>query len=338
MTGWNNNDGDIFAFDDIAYYDYQNGSPEDVPDLTHSQPASEPLSRFNSSNGNSNRSDPEHQYLSPMNESFYDQRHYGVSTDRAGPPATWGYDDNTDGFGALGSQFQPSSGSPNYSTSSSFGHFHAPHDHVFAGTYSFPDVPPPGQYEYPVASQYFQSPNPVNHARLSLPEPINDFYEPMISCKTQGGQGARRAGRSARSSSIERMRQCKRSGPLVCLQQGCTSKPFNRPADLERHYIQLHGSDQEKKSFYCDYNRCNRATSPFHRLDHCREHFREFHKEDIDKRGVPLTLEWCQDRNIKTNWWRCNKCLARVTVHDDGFRCPHCHYECPEVRRRIRGA
>lgn len=135
---------------------------------------------------------------------------------------------------------------------------------------------------------------------------------------------------------MERLRRSKRDSPYVCREQGCNAKPFNRPADLDRHYIQLHGSDKEKKSFYCDYGRCNRATSPFHRLDHCREHFREFHREDIDKRGVALTMEWCQDRNIKPTWWRCNKCLRRVAINEDGFQCPHCSYECPEVRRRVR--
>ena len=125
--------------------------------------------------------------------------------------------------------------------------------------------------------------------------------------------------------------------PFVCLHQGCNAKPFTRAADLERHYIHIHDSEQGMKSWFCDYARCSRAISPFYRLDHCREHYREFHREDIDKRGVPLTFKWCQERNVNSSWWRCNKCLNRVSIAESGSCCPTCEYECPEVRLRARG-
>ncbi|RDA86809.1 hypothetical protein CP532_6399, partial [Ophiocordyceps camponoti-leonardi (nom. inval.)] len=55
----------------------------------------------------------------------------------------------------------------------------------------------------------------------------------------------------------------------------CTSRPFKRRADLDRHYKHRHAPDSVKDSFICDYPRCSRHQDPFHRLDHFRDHLRE---------------------------------------------------------------
>jgi hypothetical protein len=129
------------------------------------------------------------------------------------------------------------------------------------------------------------------------------------------------------------------SAPLRCLHEGCNAKSFKRHADLSRHYSQLHGSDQDKKSRYCDYALCSRVSLPFHRLDHCRGHYREYHREDIPKLGASWTLEldWLTGRSIDKSWWRCAKCLARVRIAESQFRCPTCASECASTRREVRG-
>ena len=140
----------------------------------------------------------------------------------------------------------------------------------------------------------------------------------------------------------------------ICLERGCNSKPFKRKADLERHYRQVHRDASEKQSYPCDYQRCTRSTECFYRLDHCRDHYREYHKEDICRRGGSSsssssssgssssgrkkeTPEWWADRNLAKKWWRCSKCLSRVYIETDGFECGVCRIPCEAERRRHRG-
>ncbi|KUJ10164.1 uncharacterized protein LY89DRAFT_787791 [Mollisia scopiformis] len=62
----------------------------------------------------------------------------------------------------------------------------------------------------------------------------------------------------------------------------CTGKQtvFTRPADLERHYKNVH-STQGPNQFRCDYSTCGRRSQPFTRKDHYRDHLRDYHKEDV---------------------------------------------------------
>ncbi|KAK7749181.1 hypothetical protein SLS62_008362 [Diatrype stigma] len=159
-----------------------------------------------------------------------------------------------------------------------------------------------------------------------------------------------------------------------CLAPGCDSKPFKRKADLERHYQQVHWDSATKTSYPCDYPRCPRATEYFYRRDHCRDHYREYHKEDLVRRSpggggggggsssslspCPSlssssssrassssssssrkreTAEWWADRNVSKKWWRCAKCLRRVAIQLDGFECRDCKAVCETERRRFRG-
>ena len=93
---------------------------------------------------------------------------------------------------------------------------------------------------------------------------------------------------------------------MCCLYPGCEVKPFRRCSDLIRHYQSVHTPDALKESYACDYMHCARRKDPFRRLDHFREHLREFHKEDIRKRGR-------EDKVLaQGDWWRCARCLKRV--------------------------
>ncbi|KAI1501461.1 hypothetical protein F5X99DRAFT_409045 [Biscogniauxia marginata] len=128
-------------------------------------------------------------------------------------------------------------------------------------------------------------------------------------------------------------------GLHVCLKEFCTASPFKRKADLERHYRHKHQSMDQKEPFYCDWKRCQRNKEPFYRLDHCRDHYRDYHCDDLVRRGShhKEDREWWRSRNVDPKWWRCTKCLARIPIESQGFECTRCKTTCETERRNIRG-
>jgi len=118
---------------------------------------------------------------------------------------------------------------------------------------------------------------------------------------------------------------------------------FTRAADLERHYNVVHTLGEEIK---CDYPRCSRHTDAFTRKDHCRDHYKEYHKEDIGgpNRHIKMDKErwqakreqWEEERQISADWWRCPKCLGRVQIATDGWYCTPCKRDCEEHRKTAR--
>ncbi|KAI0012271.1 hypothetical protein F4779DRAFT_83034 [Xylariaceae sp. FL0662B] len=132
------------------------------------------------------------------------------------------------------------------------------------------------------------------------------------------------------------------SGQHVCLEPFCDARPFRRKADLQRHYAHMHRAASQKPAFPCDWKRCQRHREPFFRLDHCREHYRDYHSEDLLRRGGQgprrdESPDWWRRRNVDPRWWRCPKCLARIHVDADGFDCARCGVQCEPERRRLRG-
>ena len=119
--------------------------------------------------------------------------------------------------------------------------------------------------------------------------------------------------------------------------------PFKRPADLERHYQNIHVSAEAKDRFPCDYTRCPRHSNPFTRKDYLRNHLKEYHKEDLGRAQGHRTLtkkawatlqnNWLDERQINAKWWRCSKCLSRIQIATDGFDCVSCKSTCEEDRR-----
>ncbi|KAF6844898.1 C2H2 finger domain-containing protein [Colletotrichum musicola] len=123
-----------------------------------------------------------------------------------------------------------------------------------------------------------------------------------------------------------------------CLEAGCTANPFKRKADLERHYRQVHQDPSKKEAHKCDYPKCSRRNEPFGRRDHFRDHLRDYHNEDIFKRGTHVDDSWLQGRNLSSRWWRCSKCLIRVDVNSyPDHVCPKCKNPCEDKRKRARG-
>jgi hypothetical protein len=130
-----------------------------------------------------------------------------------------------------------------------------------------------------------------------------------------------------------------------CMYPGlCNGKQniFNRPADLARHYKNVHCPPEE---FACDYPNCPRFKDPFGRKDHYRDHLRDFHKEDIGsaKRGTKdekhwprAQKAWLAERIISHRHWRCIRCLVKNYVAEVGWECSSCKTPCEEDRIRAR--
>ncbi|KAH8685784.1 hypothetical protein BGZ60DRAFT_365646 [Tricladium varicosporioides] len=127
---------------------------------------------------------------------------------------------------------------------------------------------------------------------------------------------------------------------------------FGRPADLERHYRQVHAADDQKECWRCDRQNCNRDKEPFTRKDHFRDHLKDFHKEDIGyckgektatssaekKKWAAKQKIWEAERVISVQWWRCAKCLRRVYITEQGWHCKACKRDCELPRREAREA
>jgi hypothetical protein len=122
----------------------------------------------------------------------------------------------------------------------------------------------------------------------------------------------------------------------VCLAPGCNHSPFKRVTDLDRHYKSVHVSDEDKEKFYCDYKKCPRSPEPFSRPERLRNHLRDYHKEDLPKKGTKSTAEWLRERNVQPKWWRCYTCLIRIEIRRDGFVCPSCNQFCESGRQSLR--
>ncbi|KAG6012552.1 hypothetical protein E4U54_007460 [Claviceps lovelessii] len=172
------------------------------------------------------------------------------------------------------------------------------------------------------------------HATTSFPHSPNmdlDVNAPSPRTSTDS-QATKSSSPSPSSSSAHPGRDY----PVCCLYPGCNAKPFKRRADLDRHYRHRHAADAQKVSFNCDYPRCSRRRDPFHRLDHFRDHLREFHKEDIEKRGGSVDENWLGERRVSSTWWRCPKCLKRVYIDRNGYECPTCKTACQAKRKEVR--
>ncbi|KAH8588468.1 hypothetical protein B0O99DRAFT_488516, partial [Bisporella sp. PMI_857] len=123
---------------------------------------------------------------------------------------------------------------------------------------------------------------------------------------------------------------------------GCCMS-FKRPADLDRHYMNVHASDDQKLRLNCDYSECPRSSDPFNRKDHYRDHLKDYHKEDIgtakqakgmsEKEWKKAQKRWIEERQITVQWWRCAKCLVRVK---DSWDCYQCKQTCETERIKIR--
>lgn len=129
---------------------------------------------------------------------------------------------------------------------------------------------------------------------------------------------------------------------FLCQYPSNCGKRFRRPADLERHYKNVHASIGQKECYRCDYKKCSRSEEQFTRKDHYRDHLKDYHKEDIGYAKGLKSLErakwekaqetWLKERNIEPEWWRCVRCLTRIYWKDGGWECGICKMPCEKER------
>lgn len=64
------------------------------------------------------------------------------------------------------------------------------------------------------------------------------------------------------------------------------------------------------------------GVGPFFRKDHFKAHLRDIHKEALWKRDPKSDRHWLDGKLVDADWWRCHKCLGRVYVRKNGWKCP----------------
>ncbi|KAI6480927.1 hypothetical protein MCOR18_004960 [Pyricularia oryzae] len=129
-----------------------------------------------------------------------------------------------------------------------------------------------------------------------------------------------------------------------CPHEGCNSV-FDRHANLTRHMAKskkhalAEGSAGKPETYNCGFRTCQRAgRDAIPRKDHCREHLRNFHKQDLYKRGEKVEISWLQECLIDKSYWYCNKCLARNSTVgvSSPWSCQRCGTNCEPERVNIR--
>lgn len=124
----------------------------------------------------------------------------------------------------------------------------------------------------------------------------------------------------------------------------CFSHKTNFPAGLSPDT----SSDRfETGDEVCDHRICQNQRGVSARADQLRDHYRDAHQEDIGAyQGRTLRLptgevevserQWWAGRIVSPTWWRCDGCLTRCTIADDGWRCSVCKNRCHKKRINFR--
>ncbi|KAI0394329.1 hypothetical protein F5Y17DRAFT_266131 [Xylariaceae sp. FL0594] len=135
----------------------------------------------------------------------------------------------------------------------------------------------------------------------------------------------------------ETVPRSQKTHPYRCEQIDC-KKSFKRKADRDRHIQQVHIPMHKKQQYPCDWKRCQRAQEPFGRTDHQRDHFRDFHLEDVMWRrpSNKNNKKFWESRKVNLDWWRCSRCLERVSLADYDYECPSCKSTCEVERQTYR--
>ncbi|KAK3323786.1 hypothetical protein B0T19DRAFT_463666 [Cercophora scortea] len=214
--------------------------------------------------------------------------------------------------------------------------------HSSSDSHSNPDIPPAD--DLPALPSYFACVVPGCSTMTSKQADLNWHYTRHHPNETQESLAAHTAAVLPPPASNDPAMPV----PTVTEHEGYTCqapdcsprRTFKRCADLDRHYQIIH-TPGTKGKWSCDYKKCPRHKSPFYRLDHFRDHLREYHKEDLPRRGALGARDeaWWSSRSQKAmfrGWWRCNRCLKRVHIDLDGAMCA-CGNECEPERWMRRG-
>jgi len=134
--------------------------------------------------------------------------------------------------------------------------------------------------------------NSSTRAALSLPSVVNarspnyvdGAYTQGTLCPSYISQGVEPLAAPLEAStprSINRDYGKGASSRFLCMWPGCESS-FSRSADLSRHYNSVHLRPTSMVD--CPKHRCTRkGTNGFPRLDHLKEHLRQYHGDSLPK-------------------------------------------------------
>ncbi|KAI9743910.1 MAG: hypothetical protein M1818_002644 [Claussenomyces sp. TS43310] len=173
-----------------------------------------------------------------------------------------------------------------------------------------------------VQENYYEtSPIAWSNANSPLPGPEGDFYPSKAALF---GEEARR---SSGTSVLEN-------------QTGETQlPPFNPVEGDPRIMWQMYYKYgvSEEKAFWT--LREGYSASPeFPQVRPDEKAYKVVHREDLLKRNTGEKVEeWLQDRQISTEWWRCSKCLQRVSIKKNKYVCSKCNTHCERKRILARG-
>lgn len=94
-------------------------------------------------------------------------------------------------------------------------------------------------------------------------------------------------------------------------------------------------AEQASLLWQCDYPYCQAGTRRFRTFltaSYLRDHLRVRHKEDLTKDPTKAfsehTEKWFKERIVHNQWWRCSRCLIRVTTS----LCSKCKGRCQPAR------
>lgn len=103
----------------------------------------------------------------------------------------------------------------------------------------------------------------------------------------------------------------------------------------DREELLVHEESDAPENYSCDYN-CPKQGQAFNRIEHLRDHVRDFHLEDIPRNRKigkeSKRIQWYNTRVVDKDWWRCKACMRRVQNSMRGWQCPNCRQPCEQDR------
>ncbi|PMD66980.1 uncharacterized protein K444DRAFT_3208 [Hyaloscypha bicolor E] len=112
----------------------------------------------------------------------------------------------------------------------------------------------------------------------------------------------------------------------------------NEPSEHPRssQTVPVEGGNLGQESYICDWASCPRKSQSFYKIDHLRDHLRDYHLEDIPRNrrfgNESKRVAWLTSRQVDEEWWRCKGCLERVVNSENGWTCTKCRQPCERER------
>jgi hypothetical protein len=166
-------------------------------------------------------------------------------------------------------------------------------------------------------------------SKLSF-KPLTATTKKAIGCAEPGSQERQRLGQPANDFSLQDPRDKNESQILGAVDNNLFGHKRSDSTAL------LHGVKVDEEDHFCDWDPCPRKGQSFHRIEHLRDHLRDYHLEDIPRNRKfgkeSKQVEWFTSRKLDKDWWRCKGCLGRVFNSEHRWFCPRCRHTCEQER------